>query len=330
MNLWLRYLKAHITPIAAFLAFSLIFAVSFALYRLPVEAVLYAAAVCAFVGLVLLTRCYLLFYEKHKRLQALLTEAAVTIEHLPPARSPLEEDYQALIRMLHEEKIQLADRMQGRYTDLAEYYTVWAHQIKTPISAMYLNLQHEDSALSRELTQDLQQIERYVEMALCYLRLDADSTDYLIREYELDAIVKQAARKFAAQFIRRKIQLNYTPIAYRVLTDEKWLLFVLEQLLSNALKYTHSGGTITIAMAEPGKLYIRDTGIGIAPEDLPRIFEKGYTGYNGRSDKKASGLGLHLCRRICANLGHAISAESTPGQGTTIHLDLQRAKLETE
>ena len=115
-----------------------------------------------------------------------------------------------------------------------------------------------------------------------------------------------------------------------MLTDEKWLAFVIEQVLSNALKYTKSGGVITIAMPNPMMLCIRDTGIGIAPEDLPRIFEKGYTGYNGRLDKKASGIGLYLCRRICDNLGHRIWANSSVNQGTVIWLDLKSAPLEVE
>ena len=125
----------------------------------------------------------------------------------------------------------------------------------------------------------------------------------------------------AAQFIRKGLRLEYTPIEQSVVTDEKWLTFVVEQLLSNALKYTPQGA-VSIYW-EDGFLCIRDTGIGIAAEDLPRIFDRGYTGGNGRSDKKATGLGLYLCRRICANLGHGISAQSVPGQGTLIRLDLR-------
>ena len=113
----------------------------------------------------------------------------------------------------------------------------------------------------------------------------------------------------------------------KVVTDEKWLSFVIEQLLSNALKYTASGG-ITISLEQPATLCIRDTGIGIAAEDLPRVFEKGYTGYNGRSDKRASGIGLYLCRRICYNLGHAISIESEAGCGTVVKLDLAQKSLQ--
>ena len=209
-------------------------------------------------------------------------------------------------------------------------YTIWTHQIKTPIAAIRLKLSGEDTEQSREIQEEILRIEQYVEMALAVLRLEGEDTDYVLQEYELDPILRQAVRRFSTQFIRRRIRLDYKPTEFRVLTDEKWLLFVVEQIISNALKYTKKGGTVTIAMDSPGILSIKDTGIGIAPEDLPRIFEKGYTGYNGRKDKKASGLGLYLCRKICENLGHGIRAESDPESGTVIRLDLRREKLETE
>ena len=163
-------------------------------------------------------------------------------------------------------------------------------------------------------------------MVLCYLRLDSDSTDYLIRRCDLDDIVRQAVRKYSAQFIRKKIQLDYEPLEYSVLTDEKWLLFVIEQVISNSLKYTRSG-TVRIYL-DGEDLCVRDTGIGIAREDLPRVFEKGYTGCNGRTDKKASGIGLYLCRRICIALGHSITARSDE-TGTEIRIGLQREKIDT-
>ncbi len=216
-----------------------------------------------------------------------------------------------------------------RYADMVDYYTLWAHQIKTPIASMRLTLQNEDSPLSRRLTAELGRVERYVEMVLAYLRLDADSTDYVLRECELDPIVRGAVKKFSGEFIERKLALDFRPTGARVLTDEKWLSFVLEQLLSNALKYTPEG-RISVYMEVPATLCISDTGIGIAPEDLPRIFEQGFTGRNGRRDKRASGLGLYLCRRVCRSIGHGISAESEPGKGTTVRLDLSRKTLGVE
>jgi len=141
--------------------------------------------------------------------------------------------------------------------------------------------------------------------------------------------VRQAVRAYASQFIRKKIRLEYEPLSCRVLTDEKWLLFAVEQVLSNALKYTKAG-SVSITMEAKKTLCIRDTGIGIAPEDLPRVFEKGYTGYNGRADKKATGIGLYLCRRILGKLGHTISIESKLGVGTTVRLGLESAHLTVE
>ncbi|MCM1570014.1 MAG: ATP-binding protein [Roseburia sp.] len=166
-------------------------------------------------------------------------------------------------------------------------------------------------------------------MVLAYLRLGSLSTDYVFKKYALDDIIRQALRKFAGQFIGEGIKLEFTPSGKWVVTDEKWLSFVIEQLLSNALKYTRTG-SVCIMMEEPDVLCIRDTGIGIAPEDLPRIFERGYTGYNGRRDKKASGLGLYLCQRVCKALGHEIRIESVLDSGTTVRLRLeegQSAKL---
>ena len=166
-------------------------------------------------------------------------------------------------------------------------------------------------------------------MVLTFLRLNSDSTDYVFKEYDLDNIVKSAVKKFSSEFIGRKLRLIYDPLNTSVITDEKWLSFVIEQVLSNALKYTPSG-SITISLVGEKTLRIEDTGIGIAPSDLPRIFENGYTGFNGRTDKKASGIGLYLCRRVCNNLGHTITANSTVDVGTAIDIDLTQTKLEME
>ena len=194
---------------------------------------------------------------------------------------------------------------------------------------MRLQLQNEDSPFARRLTAELFRIEQYVEMAMAFLRLDSDATDYVIREQPLDPILRGAIRKFAGEFIDRRLKLQYEPVSVSVLTDEKWLSFVIEQLLSNALKYTPSGA-VSLYMETPLTLCIRDTGIGIAAEDLPRIFEPGFTGGNGRLDKRASGIGLYLCRRVCERLGHRIQVESAPGQGTCVRLDLTHYELEAE
>ena len=166
-------------------------------------------------------------------------------------------------------------------------------------------------------------------MVLSYIRLGSNKNDFVLKEYDLDNIIRQAVRKYAPLFIRKKISLDFQPTNYKVLTDEKWLVFVIEQLLSNAIKYTNKG-KISIYSLENKKLVIEDTGIGISKEDIPRIFDKGFTGYNGRTDKKATGLGLYLCKNILDKLSHKISIESEVGVKTKVILDLAMVNVNIE
>ena len=322
VRLFFRYLRSRRVVLAAFLLFAALFAVSFRLYHLPVKAVWYPAALCLVLGLGLLLLDFRAVRTRHETLQILLRQLPVLPQELPAAPEIAEEDYAALTAALCSQQRELLTQMTGRYQDMTDYYTLWAHQIKTPIASMRLSLQTEDSARSRRLLQELSRIEQYVEMVMVYIQLDGGS-DLVLRSCSLDEIVRAAIRRFAGEFITRKLKLDYTPLDASCVTDEKWLRFVVEQVLSNALKYTREG-SISITLEAPRTLVIRDTGIGIAPEDLPRIFEKGFTGYNGRSDQKASGLGLYLCRRVCAKLGHTITAESAPDQGTAIRIGLEQ------
>ena len=323
------YLRQNRKGIGVFFLFSVVFLCIFLLYGLPMGAVVYPALICSVLGAGVLVRGYYSAYQKHRVLYRIAQLSSELMEHFPEKITVADWDYQAVIEHLREEQHDLLDQLNMRYTDMMEYYTVWVHQIKTPIASMRLMLQNEDSDQARRLSEELSRIEQYVGMVLVYLRLDSETKDHVFRESDLDQIVRGEVKKFAGQFIRRKIGLRYEPLCCKVLTDEKWLAFVVEQVISNALKYT-AEGEITIMLEEPKTLCIRDTGIGIAPEDLPRIFEKGYTGYNGRADKKASGIGLYLCRRICMQLGHRIWAESKPGAGTVIKIDLEREELKVE
>lgn len=304
-------------------------ALVFGLYHLPLASVGYAALLCAVLALVWLVVDLGAYRRRHQCLEALQTEITVTLEHLPPPLNALEADYQALLHILDAQRREQEGKLSRQYRDMMEYYTIWAHQIKTPIAAMRLLLQEEDSPQSRALGEELQRVEQYVQMVLGYLRLDSESTDFVLRRCDLDTVVRQAVRNYAGSFIRKKIALDYQGVNVQVLTDEKWLRFVIEQVLSNALKYTRSG-KVTISLEGEATLVIADTGIGIAPEDLPRIFERGFTGCNGRVDQRSSGIGLYLCRRILKQLGHGIRITSAPGQGTRVCLDLEQHPLEVE
>ncbi len=161
--------------------------------------------------------------------------------------------------------------------------------------------------------------------------MESESSDLVIKRHSLDKIVKQAVKKYAKSFIRKKIKLNYDDLNCAVITDEKWLVFVIEQVLSNSLKYT-STGSISIYMDKElsETLVIEDMGIGIQQEDLPRVFEKGFTGYNGHSDKKSTGIGLYLCKMIIKKLSHTINIESTIGKGTKVKIGLDMIDLDVE
>ncbi len=298
----------------------------FFLYGLPVESVGYAAVLCGALGLVLFAVDYVQFLHRHRELARLLAQVKETVLPLPPPRGLLEEDYQTLLQALASDRNALAMENRNRLQDMTDYYTLWAHQIKTPIAAMRLLLQEEPRP---ELEGELLKIEQYVEMVLGYLRLGSSSTDYVLRNCDLDKLLRQSIRKYARLFILKKIALDFQETGRQVLTDEKWLAFVFEQLLSNALKYTPSGGRIRV-YGDGDTLVIADTGIGIQPEDLPRFFENGFTGFNGREDKKSTGIGLYLCRQVLDRLNHSISIASRPGEGTLVRLDLSRQRLKTE
>lgn len=330
MNLLKIYIKEHIKVFAAFFLFFCVLTVSFFLYQLPVKAVVYPISLCALIGAIFILTDYVKVRKKHLQLSEIKKLNAAMISNLPDIESVYDADYQNIIKALQAEIAELEMKTNSKYQSMMDYYTLWVHQIKTPIASMKLNLQNEDTALSRKMSSDLLRIEQYVEMVLAYLRLDSVSSDYVFKEHNVDTIIKQSVKNFASEFITRKIRLEYQPVTQTVVTDDKWLSFVVGQVLSNALKYTGEGGSIKIYMTEPKILCIEDTGIGIAGEDLPRIFEKGYTGYNGRNDKRASGIGLYLCKRICRNLGTEITAVSEPDKGTVIRINLEQYNLKVE
>ncbi len=331
---WIRtYIRRHRLGIFMYVLFCIIFAVVLFLYQMPMGPAVYAIGLCMTLAVIVLAADSVRYRRKVETLTWQLEAVKEGTEKLPEPEDEVEQLYQRLLENAQIERTcQVGDILQEK-SEMTDYFTLWTHQIKTPIAAMYLLLQQEIPEQDRsreihfmkqyfiqkrEIESELFKIEQYVEMVLQYLRLNSSVNDFVLQEYELDGMVRQAVRKYAPMFIRRKLSLHYEPLQVKAVTDEKWLTFVLEQILSNAIKYT-SAGDIFVRM-EGGCLVVEDTGIGILPEDLPRIFDKGYTGYNGRSDKKASGIGLYLVKKILEKLGHKILIESEPGKGTKVKL----------
>ena len=272
------------------------------------------------------------FRWKRKRRQLLIlkrqAEQSLETADLPKAETPLEKIYQEIIQDQEKRCQREQKESREKLVRSREYYTRWSHQIKTPIAAMELLLQEEPADV-RALKRELLKTSQYVEVALSYQRMEGDGNDLVIQRYELRPVVMQAVKKVSPLLIHKHISFSAGDLSGEVLTDEKWLVFVLEQLLTNASKYTKVGGSVRIGK-ENGLLVLRDTGIGIRPEDLPRIFEWGYTGYNGRLDKRSTGVGLALVKQVMEMLGNKMEIRSVLGEGTEVFLDLRRTELEAE
>ena len=315
-----------------------IFIVVAFLYNIRMDALKYALFLVALWLLLYIITEYNRFRKKHVLLEGLKQHPQECVRELPECRNLLELDYQELLGIFDERIIELKSGERIKRQDLNDYYGMWVHQIKTPIAAMHILLQsmeeeHPGTAELKEMKMELFKTEQYVEMVLTYLRMEDMSGDLKFEKTELDKMLRQSVRKYSQMFILQKIRLDYQPVERKILTDEKWLGFVIEQVLSNALKYTKTDGTIRICLKEKeGKecLVIEDNGIGIQAEDLPRVFEKGFTGYNGRADKKSTGIGLYLCKKIMDRLGHKIWIESEVGKGTRVCMALAREEWNPE
>ena len=328
----------------------------------------YAAVLDAILLLITVLVGFFRYSSKVKALSNALKRPVEEQAQLPEATDDVEILYHRLLENQSIARSESESSAAVRQSRMRDYYSMWVHQIKTPISAMKLLLEAEREELGQlmcdeeqsqcrtadmtggnisatelniselnasgkqqivytELSDNLDsfedelfRIEEYVGMALQYQRVSSTENDFVLEKVSLDGVIRDTIKKYAKIMIRRHIGINYSGTGQAVYTDEKWLAFMLEQILSNAIKYTPQG-FVTIETAEEKDRFfitIKDTGIGIKAEDLPRVFEKGYTGYNGHADKKATGIGLYLCRQMADKLGHTIRMESELGKGTKV------------
>lgn len=230
------------------------------------------------------------------------------------------------LALLEMDKKNRAIEEREKLNDLMDYYTLWAHQIKMPIAASSLLVgEIEDKKVKNQLEQELFKIESYVNIVLQYLRLESFHEDLVLKKENVEDLVKEIVKKYAIFFIQKGLSLNLHDLDRTIITDRKWFVVILEQVLSNSLKYTSQGG-IEIYFQED-TLYIKDSGLGIQDADLLRVFERGFSGYNGRLTQQSSGLGLYLSKKIADELGHQISIASQVGQGTTVMISFSEKKM---
>lgn len=323
MELLFRYCKEHKKLIISYIiGFGMLFFI-FSLYDNEIEGVLYGMFLTFLFLIFVGGYDFIQYKKKHDALQNYKEEIRYSMEHFIEDSTLIGQDYQQLLHLLQEEKQEQIAKYEREKKELEDYFSLWIHQMKLPIASVKLLTDTEEVLDKKLVKAELFRIEQYSEMALAYIRMNSVVTDYVIREYDLDCMIRQAIRRFASEFIRKKIKMEFEETNQKLITDEKWFVFVLEQLLSNALKYTKEG-SIHIYLQEENVLVIEDTGIGMEESDCYRVFEKGYTGFNGRYDKKASGIGLYLCKTIMEKLNHNIWITSKKGIGTKVMLSWKK------
>ncbi|MGX7102085.1 sensor histidine kinase [Gemella sanguinis] len=325
MDIIKSYIKKNLKIYLLLIVFIFIFVLIFYLYNLPFEALFYSGLLCFVAALIVSIIDFNNYRKSYIDLKYLESNILNSKEDLPKSLDIRVEYYQKIIERLHNEVEKLKIEDNKKMEGLVDYYSMWIHQIKTPIAAINFLLDNEEIDV-KAFRQELFKIERYVEMVLTYIRLGSETSDYVITSINLDEVVRENIKKYATLFINKKIKLNYVSHETYVISDKKWLGFAFEQLLSNAIKYTKSGGEISINISE-SKLIIEDNGIGIYEEDLPRIFEQSFTGLNGRYEKKSSGLGLYLCKKTLDKLQHKIEITSEVNKGTKVKVSFPKKDI---
>lgn len=257
------------------------------------------------------------FSRKQQQLELLATKdlQVSNLLFLPKAETLAEETYQQTLQVVLENKNQQQEELQQRQKAMMDDFGLWLHQIKTPVAALDLVIQ-SGQLDPRTMKNEVFKINEYLQMILNYMRQHLDQTDFVFQQLSIEAIVKTVVKKYATFFSQKNLSLQLEQLEGTVYSDQKWLIFILEQVIFNSIKYTENG-TITISFMK-NQLMIQDTGIGIRSEDLPRVFEKGYTGINGREQQRASGLGLYLSQQAAEKLGCRILIDSQVNKGTTV------------
>lgn len=316
----------------------------------PVDDLIYAGMleVCIIAFAVCIS--FIVYYKKVREVKKILDQPCGGELRLPETEDIVEDLLEQLAENANIQRQISESAFARQQSEMKDYYAKWVHQIKTPIAGLHLLLQTERGDLEEaeeqekiseevylrqlqnltDVEEELFRIEEYVGMALQYQRISGTGNDYILKQVSLDHVIREAIHKYAKTMIRRKVRMNYRQTDVTVSSDEKWLEFVLEQLLSNAVKYTPTGQVSITVTEEPQEisLEIQDTGIGIHSEDLPRVFEKGYTGFNGHEDKRSTGIGLYLCREVLQKLGHTIQIQSEVGKGTTVRIGFKTKKID--
>ncbi len=284
------------------------------------------------VWLIVLASCLLLFYFSRKKYLNKLLDMTEQLKErylLPeimqePERADEQVFYQ-IMKMAEKSMLERIGEVQRERKEYKEYIEQWIHEVKTPITAIKLICENNRCSFTRELMAELENINRFTEQALYYARSEHTEKDYSVREINLSDVVHGAIADNKYLLRQNNVAVTVEDVEYSIYSDDKWLRFILDQLISNAVKYRADQPVLhffTVKENDSIILSVEDNGIGMPQSDLPRIFEKGFTGQNGRTIHSSTGIGLYLCRRLCDKLGIGISA-SSERKGTAISLSFR-------
>lgn len=320
------YLKENVARIILTSIIIVISLIIMNLYRIPFENIMYIMEVDITIIIIYVAYEFYIFCRKIKILEKYICVDEIYEMNDLKADSYIEEEYLKILKRLLKQKAEIITDKEKSMKEMQDYYAVWAHQIKTPIAASNLLIQTMESENIdiKELKIEMFKIEFYVDAVMNFLKLEDITSDYVFKKYNISTMVNKSVKRFATQFINKKISLIIDSIDREIYTDEKWYCYIVEQILSNSVKYTGKNGHVKIYIEGEHNLVIEDNGIGISEEDIPRIMEKGFTGFNGRMNKKSTGIGLYLCNSAAGKLGIKIHIDSEVGKGTKVVLMLNQ------
>ncbi|ATH61702.1 sensor histidine kinase [Staphylococcus pasteuri] len=294
----LPFIKTIKNEIAIVTLILLLFAVIFFVFSLSMSALLLGIAIVLFIMLIYWWISYLGFQKQ------------VNLKHK--------------IEVLEEELFETKKRQAEYQKDIESYFLTWVHQIKTPITATQLLLERNEHNVVNQVRQEIVQIDNYTSLALSYLKLLNEASDMSISEVKIDELIKPLIMKYRVHFIEQNTKIHYQSVDDNVLTDAQWASILIEQLLNNALKYARGKDIWINFNSETKQLHIKDNGIGISQADLPKIFDKGYSGYNGSLNESSSGIGLFIVKHISQHLNLNVEVESKLNSGTQFTIDFPR------
>ena len=279
-------------------------------------------------AVILLAGLFLTYWKRKRQMQKLLdmagqlSERYLISEVMELPEQAEDQVYYHLLKMAGKSMLEQIGEVRRERLEYKEYIEQWIHEIKTPITAMKLLCENHRTDWTKELLMELEKTNRFTEQALYYARSEHTEKDYSVREMALAQVVYQAIADNKYLLLQSGVRLEVEEMEDTVYSDEKWVRFILNQLIANAVKYRSEQPVLrfsTRRQQDQVVLKVEDNGIGISPADLPRIFEKGFTGQNGRMVQQSTGIGLYLCKRLCDKLGIGIAVESSE-QGTAISL----------